>query len=120
MLFHNGAFFFFLWVKALTIVVYLINRLPSSTLNLESPYFTPHVTHPDYFSLRVFEFKCFPYTWYTKQHKFDPKAVIYIFVGYNHKHKGYKYFHPSSKIIFIYRHVVFDESFFPFKKISEL
>ncbi|RVX02174.1 Retrovirus-related Pol polyprotein from transposon RE1 [Vitis vinifera] len=34
--------------------VYLINRLPSSTLNSETPYFALHGTHPDYTSLHVF------------------------------------------------------------------
>jgi hypothetical protein len=48
MLFHNGAPLY-LWVN--TIVVYLINRLPLSTLNLESQYLAPYVTHLDYSSL---------------------------------------------------------------------
>ena len=38
-----------------------------------------------------------------------------MFVGYSDIHKGYKCFHPSSKKFFISRHVVFDESFFPYK-----
>ena len=114
MLFHSGAPLF-LWVEAFSTVVYLINRLPSSALNSETPSFTLHGTQPDYTSLRVFGSKCFPYTWDTRQHKFDPKTVLYIFVGYSDKHKGYKCFHPSSRIFFISRHVVFDELFFPYK-----
>lgn len=38
MLFHGGAPLF-LWIEAFTIAIYLINRLPSSTLNFETPYF---------------------------------------------------------------------------------
>jgi len=98
-----------------------MNRLPSSALKFESPYFMLHGNHPTYSSLRVFGSKCFPYTWDSKQNKFDPKTVLCIFVGYNDKHKGYKCFHPSSKKMIISRHVVFNESFFPYKqKKSEL
>jgi hypothetical protein len=118
MLFHSGAPLF-LWVEAFSTAVYLINRLPTSALNYETPYFTLYGNHPDYTSLRVFGSKCFPYTWDTQQNKYDPKTVLRIFVGYSDKHKGYKCFHPSSIKIFISRHVVFDELFFPFKTIQK-
>jgi len=52
----------FLWIQALTTVVYLINRLHSSALNSESPYFTLHETLPYYSSPQVFGSKSFPYT----------------------------------------------------------
>ena len=114
MLFHSGAPLF-LWVEAFSTAVYLINRLPSSALNSETPYFALHDTHLDYTSLRVFGSKCFPYTWDTRQHKFDPKTVFRIFGGYSDKHKGYKCFHMSSRKFFISCHVVFDELFYPYK-----
>ena len=59
--------------------------------------------------------KCFPYTWDTRRNKFDPKTLPCVFVGYSDIHKGYKCFHPSSKKFFMSQHVVFDESFFPYK-----
>jgi len=93
-----------------------MNRLPSLALKFKSPYFMLHGNHPTYSSLRVFGSKCFPYTWDTKQNIYDPKTVLCIFVGYSDKHKGYKCFHPSSKKMIISRHVVFDESFFPYKQ----
>ena len=113
MLFHSGAPLC-LWVEAFTTTVYLINRLPSSSFNFETPYFFLHGTHPNYSSLRIFGSKCFPYTWDTRRNKFDPKTLPCVFVGYSDIHKGYKCFHPSSKKFFISRHV-FDESFFPYK-----
>jgi len=60
MLFHRGILF--LWIQAFTTVVYLINRLHSSALNSESPYFTLHETLPYYSSPPVFGSKSFPYT----------------------------------------------------------
>ena len=95
--------------------MFLLNRLPSSSLNFETPYFMLHGTHPDYTSFRVFGSKCFPYTWDTKNTKFDPKSALCIFVGYSEKHKGYKCFHSPSRKFIISRHVVFDETAFPFQ-----
>jgi hypothetical protein len=117
MLFHSWAPLF-LWVEAFTTVIYIIKRLPSSSINFETPYFKLHHTHPDYSSLRIFGSKCFPCTWDTRVNKFDPKTVPCIFVGYSITHKGYKCFHPKSKRFFISRHVVFDELFFPYKPVS--
>ena len=117
MLFHSGAPLF-LWVEVFSTVVYLINHLPSSTLNTETRYFALHGTHPDYTSLRVFGSKCFPYTWDTRQHKFDPKTILCVFVGYSDKHKGYKCFHPLSRNFFISHHVIFDELFFLIKTLG--
>lgn len=95
MLFHCGAPLF-LWVEAFTTAVYLMIRLPSSTLNFV-PYFALHGMHSIYSSLRAFGSKSFPYTWDTRRHKFDLKTLLCIFVGYSEKHKAYKCFHPSSK-----------------------
>ncbi|KAL3569683.1 hypothetical protein D5086_029573 [Populus alba] len=80
MLFHSGAPLF-LWIEAFTMAVYLMNCLPSSTLNFETPYFALHGTHPNYSLLRAFGSKCFPYTWDIRKHKFDPKTLPCIFVG---------------------------------------
>lgn len=92
-----------------------MSQLPSSTLNFETPYFSLHGKHAVYSSLRTFGSKCFPYTWDTRRHKFDPKTLLCIFVGYSEEHKAYKCFHPSSIKKFISRHVVFDEKIFPYK-----
>ena len=117
MLFHSGAPLF-LWVEAFSITVYLINRLPSFALNSKTPYFALHVTHLDYTSLHIFGSKCFPYTWDTRQHKFDPKIVLCVFLRCSDKHKGYKCFHSSSKKNVISHYLVFDEFFFLIKTLE--
>ena len=68
MLFHSGAPLF-LWIEAFTTAVYLMNCLPSSSINFDTPYFALHGKHPNYSSLRAFGSKCFPYTWDTKKKK---------------------------------------------------
>ena len=86
MLFHSQVPLY-LWVEAFSTAIFLLNRLPSSSLNFHTPYFMLHGHHPDYASLRVFGSKCFPYTWDTKHNKFDPKSILCIFVGYSEKHR---------------------------------
>ncbi|KAJ8771220.1 hypothetical protein K2173_026075 [Erythroxylum novogranatense] len=103
-----------LWVEAFTTTMFLLNRLPSSSLHFDTQYFQLRGTHTDYKSLCVFGSKCFPYTWDTRTHKFDPKNVLCVFVGYSEKHKGYKFFHQSTRKFFISRHIVFNETVFPF------
>lgn len=118
MLFHSHVPLY-LWVETFTTSIFLLNRLSFSSLCFDAPFFKLHGTHPDYTSLGVFGFKCFSYIWDIKRHKFDPKFVLYVFVGYSEKHKGYKYFHLSMKKFLISQHV-FYESVFPFKFSSSV
>lgn len=46
-----------------------------------------------------------------KTNLFDPC----VFIGYAHLQKGYKCLHVPSKRVYIYRHVIFDETSFPFR-----
>ena len=43
-----------LWVDAFTAAVYLINRLPSSILQMQTPFYKLYGIHPTYSSLKVF------------------------------------------------------------------
>ena len=91
MIFHNGVPNFLL-VEAFTTTTFLINRLPSSSINFNSPYFRLYGVHHNYYVLRVFGTRCYPYTWDTKKNKFDPKIIPCVFLGYSDKHKGYRCF----------------------------
>ena len=113
-IFHSGAPTF-LWVEAFTTAAFLINHLPSSSINFTSLYFHLYGAHPNYSILRVFGTRCYPYIWDIKKTKFDPKTVSCVFVGYNDKHKGYRCFDPKTNRMFVSRHVIFDENLFPYK-----
>lgn len=46
--------------------------------------------------------------------KFSPRAVRTVFLGYSVTQKGYKLYDPISKTFHFSRHVIFDESVFPY------
>lgn len=95
MLFHGGVPKRF-WVEGFATAISLINFLPSTTINLQSPFYVLYNHFPNYASFCVFESKCHPYTWDTKHNKFDPKTLLCIFMGYSDNHQGYKCYHPPS------------------------
>lgn len=104
-----------LWVETFLTAVYLINRLPLSTLNNESPYFKLFKRHPQYNGLRVIGCQCFPSLRHQGRNKFSAKTYPCVFIGYSPTHKGYRCLDPKTKRVYISRHVVFDETTFPFK-----
>jgi hypothetical protein len=62
----------------------------------------------------VFGCACYPNTAATSSHKLDPRSTLCVFLGYSPDHKGYRCFDLASRRVLISRHVVFDESSFPF------
>ncbi|KAH9792303.1 retrovirus-related pol polyprotein from transposon RE2 [Citrus sinensis] len=101
------------WWDAFHTAVYHINRLPSTALELLTPYEKIFKLKPDYSMLKCFGCICYPYLRDYNKHKFDYHSSKCIFLGYSPAHKGYKCLHSSGKI-YIARHVVFDESTFPY------
>jgi hypothetical protein len=119
MLFHSQLPKHF-WVDAFMTAVYLINRLPSTVLKMETPIFKLHGTHPDYNSLKVFGCRCFPYLRDYAKNKFTPKSYLCVFLGYNPMHTGYRCLHPPSERVYLSRHVIFDETIFSYANLTSL
>lgn len=104
-----------LWVEAFLTATYLSNLLPSSALpDHLSPYEVLVGCSPVYTSLRVFGSSCFPYLRPYGKNKFDPKSLHCVFIGYSEKHKGYRCLHPPTGRVYVSRHVLFEESVFPY------
>jgi len=53
----------------------------------------------------------------TTIHKLQPRSTPCVFLGYPSNHRGYKCLELSSNKIIICRHVIFDETNFPYAKI---
>jgi hypothetical protein len=60
-------------LDAIMTAIYLINRLPSSILEMETPFFKLHGTHPSYNLLKVFGW-CFSYLRDYAKNNFTPKS----------------------------------------------
>jgi hypothetical protein len=64
--------------------------------------------------LRVFGCLCYPNLSATAAHKLAPRSAACVFLGYPSSHKGYRCLNISTCRIIISRHVIFDETQFPF------
>lgn len=102
------------WDDAFSTVVYLINRLPTPILDWISPMEYLLKQKPNYSFLKTFGCLCFPCLRPYNDHKFQPRSTPSIFIGYSNVHKGYKCLSFTCRL-YISRHVLFNETSFPFK-----
>jgi len=101
------------WWEAFSTAVYLINRLPSSINPNKIPYSLVYKKEPDYENLKPFGYAYFPCLKPYNQNKLQFHTTMCVFLGYINSHKGYKCINSHGRI-FISRHVIFNESHFPF------
>jgi hypothetical protein len=87
---------------------------------MTSPYFTLHGVTPSYEHLRMFGCACYPNLSTTVAHKLAPRPTRCIFLRYSTDHKGYWCLDFTTNNIVISRHVVFDETDFPFFALPRL
>ncbi|KAK3014747.1 hypothetical protein RJ639_009902 [Escallonia herrerae] len=85
------------WGEALISAAYLINRVPSRTIDYQTP------------SQALVE-----------RNKLSPRALQCVFVGYAAHQKGYRCYHPPTRKMFITLDVVFHEDLMYFSTESEL
>lgn len=106
-----------LWSHAFVHAVHLINKLPTVVLQGQSPYEKLFKAKTNYSQLKVFGYSCFLYLRPFNQHKLEFKSNQCTFLGYNSHKKGFKCLDSTGRI-FVFRHVVFDENYFPFVAIT--
>jgi len=105
-----------LWEECVSIATILINRIPSSILQLKSLYHVLYDTKPDYHSLKTFGCLANVTTFPSFSNKFTHRVIPSIFVGYPRGYKGHKLYNLYTKWFFISRDVLFHETIFPYKK----
>lgn len=98
------------WVEALQMVERVLNTLPSTTIKNVTLF---HKT-PTYDHLLVFGCLCFPDI--VPSHKLSPRSTPCIFLGFPTNHKGYLNLQTTQ--IIISRHIVFEETVFPFGSMT--
>ena len=105
------------WHHALQMATYLLNILPHKSLSHKSPTQILYHRNPTYTHLRVFGCLCYPLFPSTSIHKLQHRTTPCVFLGYPSNHRGYKCYDLSNRKIIISRHVIFDETQFPFAKL---
>ena len=98
------------WAEAVKTACYLINRSPSTAINLKTPMEMWSGKPSDYSSLHVFG--CPVYVMYNNQErtKLDPKSRKCIFLGYADGVKGYRLWDPTARKVIISRDIIFAEN----------
>ena len=85
-----------LWVDVVSTACFLINRMPSSVLNWDTPY---HILFPNkpLFPIepQIFGCTCFVRYVHPQVSKLDHKSLKCIFLGYSRVQKGYRCYCPS-------------------------
>ncbi|KAM2733441.1 hypothetical protein EV2_036866 [Malus domestica] len=103
------------WGEALTSATYLINRLPSRTLDFHTPFqaLTSQTSSPPTPNLPPRVIGCVAFVHLhppQRKTKLEPRALRCVFLGYATTQKGYRCYHPSSKNMFITQDVSFHEN----------
>jgi hypothetical protein len=101
------------WAEGLHTATHLLNRLPTTIIQVACPHLALFGSTPSYEHLRVFGCTCYPNTTDIAPHKLSPHSTRCVFLGYSTDHKGYRYLDLSTNRLIVSRHVIFDEDSFP-------
>jgi hypothetical protein len=104
---------------AFATAVYLINHMPTTTLQNLSPYALIFQHSPNYEKLHSFGCLCYPWLCPYTAHKLDPQSKPCIFLGYSLSQSAYLLFEPKFSKIIVYRHVSFIEHIFPYHSLHK-
>ncbi|CAA7017944.1 unnamed protein product [Microthlaspi erraticum] len=107
------------WTYAFATAVYLINRQPSPTISMESPFQKLFGTTPNYSKMRIFGSLCFPWLRPYTTHKLQDRSAACVFLGYSPTQSAYLCLQPNSGRLYVSRHVQFDEQVFPFQTLTQ-
>ena len=108
------------WGEALLFTTYLINRVPSRSINFKTPYqaLTKAGVAPSIPNLppHIFGYVAYVHLVRHQHSKLMSQAVRCVFVGYAIHQKGYRSYHPPTKHMYITMDVVFHEDTMYFSK----
>lgn len=108
------------WTYAFAATIYLINRIPTPVLAMDSPFHKLFGSHPNYQKLRVFGCLCFPCLRPYADHKLDSRSSSCVFFRYSFTQSAYLCLDIATSRLYTSRHVQFQEHVFPFAKPQKL
>ncbi|XP_033144322.1 uncharacterized protein LOC103859022 isoform X1 [Brassica rapa] len=105
------------WTYAFSTATYLINRLPTPVLDMDTPLHKLFGTQPNYTKTRVYGCLCFPWLRPYTNNKLEDRSTPCVFIGYSSSQSAYLCLQVNTGRIYVSRHVKFDETTFPFTKL---
>lgn len=101
------------WAEAVVMSAYLLNRLPSKSVQGKTPYEAWHKCKPSVQHIRIFGSPAYAHLnkQQTQHSKLSDRARKLVFVGFTEGIKAYKLLDPQTKRVIYSRSVVFDENF---------
>lgn len=110
-----------LWAEAISCAAFLINRLPSRSINNSIPYKRWHKRLPVLDGLRPFG--CLGYAYIpesVRSSKLSPRSIRGVMVGYASTQHAYRIFDIDSGTVVVSNNVKFDEFAFPFQSAEKV
>lgn len=107
------------WCEALSTAAHLINRLPSPSLNNDSPFSRLFGHKPIYSSLRTFGCVCYVHLPPQERTKLTAQSVKCAFLGYSQNQKGFLCYDPDLHRIRVSRNVIFQEDTYFFASYQD-
>lgn len=107
------------WPFAFAVAVYLINRMPTPLLSMNSPFQNLFRQQPNYQKLRKFGCACYPWLKPYTRHKLQDRLIKCAFFGYSASQSVYLCYDLHNDRLYVSRHVQFDETVFPFSSKSK-
>ena len=110
-----------LWAEAISCAAFLINRLPSRSINNGIPYKRWNKRLPVLDGLRPFG--CLAYAYIpesVRSSKLSPRSIRGVMVGYAPTQHAYRIFDLDSGTVVVSNNVKFDEFAFPFQSAEKV
>lgn len=98
-----------LWGEAIRHAVYLLNRLPTRSMNERTPYEAWKGEKPNISHVKVFGCLAHMKTTGTHIRKLDDRSRVVVHLGNESGTKAYRLYDPESNSILVSRDVVFEE-----------
>lgn len=92
--------------------------MPCKSLHMTSPYELLFHKTPDLTHLKIFCSSCYPYLLPYARDKLESRTLQCVFLGYALGYKGVICYNLAHNKLWISRHVIHDETCFPFLTIS--
>ncbi|KAI5353284.1 hypothetical protein L3X38_006177 [Prunus dulcis] len=111
------------WGEVILSAAYLINQIPSSILNFQTPlqtlYHHLQIPHTKNLKPRIFGCVVFVHLHDRQHSKLDPQAKKCVFIGYAPHQKRYRCYYPPSQKVHTSMDVMFWESDIYFSAVQE-